>query len=199
MPESPIGSIIAYGGETTHAWEVANGWLLCDGRSLDSTQSDYVALFKAIGFAWGGDGDYKFIVPDLRGFFLRGVYGQGDPDRPEPFYPLDPDRDERIQIRPGGNQKDKVGSVQSFGTALPTAKGSEIQLQPAGNHAHGLPFEVTAGRDVSDEATNTVAYPRDDRPGVDTELAPDHVHKITGGNNETRPVNAYVHWIIRYK
>jgi microcystin-dependent protein len=73
MPDSPIGSVIAYAGEVTRAWERQNGWLRCDGRQLDNTQPDNVALFKAIGFAWGGDGDSMFNVPDLQGFFLRGV------------------------------------------------------------------------------------------------------------------------------
>ena len=49
MPESPIGSIIAYGGEIKRGWEDQNGWLRCDGRLLDGTQPDYVALFEAIG------------------------------------------------------------------------------------------------------------------------------------------------------
>ena len=57
MPDSPIGSIIAYAGGITREWEDQNGWLHCDGRLLDSTQPDNAALFKAIGFAWGGDGD----------------------------------------------------------------------------------------------------------------------------------------------
>src|SRR6266581_7076764 len=105
MPESPIGSIIAYAGEATRDWEGQTGWLRCDGRLLDRTQPDYVALFEAIRFAWGGDGDSKFNVPDLQGFFLRGV----DPDRPQPTadtrvpYPADPDRDGRFAIRFGGN------------------------------------------------------------------------------------------------
>jgi len=196
----PIGSIIAYGGEINPVWEAANGWLRCDGRYLDMTNPDYSALFAAIGYAWGGDGKAMFNVPDLEGFFLRGV----DETKPEPDIPLpipsprDPDRDERLRIRMGGNQGDRVGTVQPFGTALPTAKGS-FQLLPAGKHAHLLPFEINATRGVFDEQPNTVAWPRGNRAGADTELAPDHVHNITGGDKETRPVNAYVHWIIRYK
>src|SRR5215472_16484252 len=112
MPDSPIGSIIAYGGEIDRAWEDQNGWLRCDGRLLDNTLPDNVDLFNAIGFAWGGDGDTKFNVPDLQGFFLRGV----DPSRPPPTWdtplpwPVDPDRDERFPIRFGGNHGKRVGS-----------------------------------------------------------------------------------------
>jgi Phage Tail Collar Domain len=142
MPESPIGSIIAYAGEIDRVWEAANGWMHCDGRQLNRRAPDYAALFDAIRFAWGGDGRNMFSIPDLQGFFLRGVYGASDYLTPVPFQ-VDPDRNERIQIRPGGNQGDKVGSVQSFGTALPTAKGSEIQIQPAGGTSIGCPSICT--------------------------------------------------------
>ena len=41
------------------------GWLLCDGSAVSRTQ--YVALFNAIGGAWGaGDGVTTFNVPDMR-------------------------------------------------------------------------------------------------------------------------------------
>jgi hypothetical protein len=198
MPE-PVGSIIAFGGwKIDRVWEAANGWMHCDGRLLNKLARDYAALFDAIGFSWGGDHGNMFNIPDLQGFFLRGVYGASDYLTPVPFQ-VDPDRNERIQIRPGGNHGDKVGSVQSFGTALPPA-GSEFQIQPAGGHAHQLPFYLYATRDVKDEESDTVTFPNHPNAAwVDTAPAPDHVHEIKGGNKETRPVNAYVHWIIRYK
>jgi Phage Tail Collar Domain len=151
MPDSPpIGSIIAYGGEIKRDWEDQNGWLRCDGRLLDGTQPDYVALFEAIGFAWGGDGDSKFNVPDLQGFFLRGV----DPDRPQdpkgetriPF-PVDRDRDQRFANRSGGNSGGKVGSAQHFATAAPQ-NPLNFTTNTAGHHRHGMNFETTAARDV---------------------------------------------------
>ena len=203
MPELPIGSIIAYAGVVTHAWEEQNGWLRCDGRLLDSTQPDNVALFEAIGFAWGGDGDFQFNVPDLQGFFLRGVdpIRQQEPlDTRVPF-PADPDRDQRFPIRFGGNHGNKVGSAQLFGTALPQGTDNKFITKPAGMHVHFMNFETAASRDVNGQ-NNTVAYPSlygIDRPEFwpETHPAKDHRHDIEGGNNETRPLNAYVHWIIR--
>src|SRR5262245_41983332 len=114
MPEPPIGSIIAYAGEIDPGWEARNvGWYLCDGRSVDPTQ--FPDLFRAIEFAWGRDGN-KFLLPDLRGYFLRGVdTSPADKDHPA----VDQDRDSRFARHPGGNQGVKVGSFQRWATALP--------------------------------------------------------------------------------
>jgi hypothetical protein len=204
MPESPIGSIIAYGGEIKRGWEDQNGWLRCDGRLLDGTQPDYVALFEAIGFAWGGDGDSKFNVPDLQGFFLRGV----DQDRPQDPdtrvpYPVDPDSSFRFANHVGGNAGNMVGTAQHDATLAPR-KPLRFITDTVGHHRHGMNFETTASRDV-DGQYNTVAYPSrvsDVHQWPQTETAGDHKHEIEfvgGGDRETRPVNAYVHWIIRYK
>ena len=45
-----------------------NGWILCNGQSLDTTK--YAALYGIIKSNYGMDGT-KFRVPDYRGFFLR--------------------------------------------------------------------------------------------------------------------------------
>jgi microcystin-dependent protein len=194
--DSPIGSIIAYAGEITREWEDANGWLRCDGRPLDRTQPDNADLYNAIGFAWGGDNDTQFNVPDLQGFFLRGV----DPVRRPPSrdtrvpFPADPEREQRFEIRFGGNKGNKVGSAQLYATALPT---HSFKTQTAGQHSHNMNFETTATRDVDSQA-NTVAYPALVAPLPVTEAAGDHAHEIVaGGDSESRPLNAYVHWIIR--
>lgn len=50
-----------------------NGWLLCDGRSLN--KNDYFRLFEKIGFSFGGGGLF-FNLPDYRGKIL-GMIGQG--------------------------------------------------------------------------------------------------------------------------
>jgi hypothetical protein len=200
MSDSPVGSIIAFGGRITHAWENANGWLHCNGRLLDNTEADYRALFEAIAFSWGGDGDTKFNLPDLQGIFLRGVDWPRNPEIPDlPVpYPGDPDHEDRLANRPGGNLGNLVGSVQRFGTALPSA-GHEFKAASGGLIDKMLPFEVTAARDVNGQ-NNTVAYPnRPDQPEHAWLYVDPHEHEITGGNKETRPVNAYVHWIIRYK
>lgn len=77
--ESPIGSIIPFGGTSE---VVPSGWFLCDGRAISRTE--YSVLFDIIGTNFGeGDGSTTFNIPDLRGEFLRGAgtnshSGQGD-------------------------------------------------------------------------------------------------------------------------
>ncbi len=69
----PIGTIMAYGGDTANSEVVSQldqqGWLPCDGRVV--TRNDYPELFNVIGTAFGNGTDVR--VPDLRGRFLRGT------------------------------------------------------------------------------------------------------------------------------
>jgi hypothetical protein len=57
---TPIGSIVAYYG----GGEIPKGWLLCDGSQFDITE--YPALHNFLN---------SHILPDLRGYFLRGLGG----------------------------------------------------------------------------------------------------------------------------
>jgi microcystin-dependent protein len=70
--DSPIGSIIPYGGSQPPA-----GWLICDGRYL--SKNDYFDLFKVIGYNFGGS-DSTFNVPDLREATTKGVGLSGKSD-----------------------------------------------------------------------------------------------------------------------
>ena len=59
-----------------------NGWILCNGQSLDTTK--YAALYGIIKSNYGMDGT-KFRVPDYRGFFLR-AYGTASVNKPLSSY-----------------------------------------------------------------------------------------------------------------
>jgi hypothetical protein len=196
---APIGSIVAYGGRIDAAWETASGWMVCDGRLLDRSDPAYTPLFDAIGFFWGGDLRDRFNLPDLRGYFLRGVDGprkDGRDERRDRAH--DPDRDSRGENNPNGNTGNTVGSVQEWGTALPGGEHA-FTLTEAGRHHHILDFELDATRDV-DGVDNTVAYPAlPNTPEHTTDSSGLHVHVLGGGHAETRPVNAYVNWIIRFR
>ncbi|MBO1350518.1 MAG: tail fiber protein [Hormoscilla sp. GUM202] len=103
--EVPIGTIMAYGGETkgSAASTLQNqGWLVCDGQEF--TIADYEKLYLTIGTYYGtASTPGKFKVPDLRGRFVRGVdYGTG----------RDPDAASRTASAAGGNKGDLVGSYQ---------------------------------------------------------------------------------------
>jgi microcystin-dependent protein len=183
---APIGTIVAYAGPVDAAWETANGWMLCDGRLLERADPQFTPLFDAIGFIWGGDLRDRFHLPDLRGYFLRGVDAPRDG--------RDPDRDARGENHPNGQTGNAVGSVQGWGTALPT-RDHAFKVSEAGRHHHTMSFELDATRDV-DGVANTVAYPG---PLHTTDPVGHHIHELTGGHRETRPINAYVNWIIRFR
>ena len=64
-----VGMIVAFAMSTP-----PTGWLACQGQTLDAnTDTAYDALFNAIGTTWGGTGKSSFLLPDLRGAFLRGI------------------------------------------------------------------------------------------------------------------------------
>jgi hypothetical protein len=186
----------------TSRWESDNfGWMPCDGRKL--LKANYKPLLDKIGLAWGED-DLRayFFIPNLQGYFLRGADHRSD-------QPVDPERDART-LPPGqkvGGKGRSVGSFQSFATALPVKEAAaafpylqdpatEFRTTTTGVHSHALPFEIDATREVDpDKNPNTVAYPGS---GKRTASEGDHHHEVLGGNLETRPVNAYVHWIIRW-
>lgn len=53
--------------------EESNGWMLCDGRSLNRYDDRYKNLFNVLGYTYGGSGSL-FNLPNLmnQGQFLRG-------------------------------------------------------------------------------------------------------------------------------
>ncbi|HTW86214.1 MAG TPA: phage tail protein [Candidatus Sulfotelmatobacter sp.] len=180
MADTPVGTIAAFAGPGpgTAAWENATGWLLCDGRSLQRTTLDYSALFNAIGSSWGGDGVDAFNVPDLRGLFLRGVDGGAG---------RDPDVASRTAIAPGGHAGDAVGSLE----------GDQIR-----QHAHPASITPNPHQHQSLAPQGQGGSERGGREGlgwVDTSATSLTVTVDGFGGSETRPVNASVFWIIRYK
>lgn len=173
---SPPGTIVAFGGNTVPA-----GWLLCDGSAVAS--KNYPRLFAAIGPAWG-NGTYHqgvvespanpgtdFNIPDLRGVFLRGVNGL----RTNPFT-MDPDWGARTTWT-SGSTGNAVGSVQT----------NQFQSH---NHANSDWKYL-----VRISGANTIVSADNSPTEADV--------KVMGlispaGGNETRPVNAYVNYLIKH-
>jgi microcystin-dependent protein len=62
----PSGAIMAFAMNTA-----PSGWRECNGASI-STGGINAALFAAISYTYGGSGG-SFNLPDLRGYFVRGV------------------------------------------------------------------------------------------------------------------------------
>lgn len=173
----PIGTVIAYAGNFTPApekWEAAHGWMICDGRSLNRTDPKFTELFNAIGSSWGGDGANMFNLPDLRGYFLRGVSGESK---------RDPDTNNREIINSGGHSGNSVGSIQK------SALMDHIHALPAQRlEAEGGKGFEGNGHDSNSNPNGGHGGPRSSA-GVLSELK----------SSETRPINAYVHWIIRWQ
>jgi hypothetical protein len=196
-PNPPIGSVIAWAGPIAGA---PSNWMACDGRKL--LRKDYQELFDKIGTTWGGDGVSSFYLPDLRGQFLRGVDkdGGGAPTSTA----IDPDRDARLGFRPPtapnnpGNSGNDVGSFQRTATRRPD---TPFVTDDPGDHQHDDPtWNGQAGQyelATLYRGPGSYDYGAQSAP---TGLKGRHTHNITaGGDNESRPPNAYVYWIIRVK
>lgn len=175
----PPGSIMPFGGPTTR---IPAGWRLCDGSALRG--SDVPNLYAAIGTAWGDGttspagaqnafsaGVTNFNLPDLRGYFLRGV--DGAPGR-------DPDKLSRTSIASGSSTGASVGSVQS--DALQGHKhqseGNWFITDAAGT--------INPGGAVGMRTIAKVGGPIDDG-----------TNGTPRTSSETRPKNAYVNYIIK--
>jgi microcystin-dependent protein len=185
---TPAGTIQTFGGGT-----VPDGWLLCDGSAVSRTT--YGDLYAKVGTAWGaGNGSSTFHLPDLRGRFLRGRDGGVG---------RDPDRGSRTASNSGGSAGDNVGSVQSGQVTSHSHDPGSLYAATDGEHQHTwngywscpsgtgrqLRSRLPASGDPTDDVTNA-------GEGA-------HTHAITGftgptGGNETRPLNAYVNYIIKY-
>jgi len=72
----PVGLVAPYAGSTA-----PDEWLLCNGAAV--SRETYADLFAVIGTTYGvGDASTTFNVPDLVGYFVRGldIAGAVDPD-----------------------------------------------------------------------------------------------------------------------
>lgn len=179
----PVGSVIIWAGDPN---ELPSNWKVCNGKEL--RKSDYSGLYSVLGTYWEDDkgtGADFFRIPDLRGVFLRGVNG----GRNDTFQ--DVDLNSRVRLKggasisldsPGSYQKDAVIkhrhsiAQQSWGGEFSTPQGI------SGNTAN-----ADGNFDSSQLAT-----------GIDRNNVPLAIENY-GSGNETRPVNAYVYFVIKVK
>ncbi len=147
------------------------GWLLCDGTAV--SQTTYADLYTVIGCNFGCSGG-NFNLPDLRGRFLRGRDGSAG---------RDPDSGARTAMSTGGNTADNVGSVQ-----VDAFQGHwhEFYIYPN----DGAPS--TTGNDVRDAISSANPQNHVRNP------TSDGINGTPRTTSETRPVNAYVNFMIKY-
>lgn len=180
----PPGTIMAYLGTSAPA-----GWLLCDGASYQVTS--YSNLFAVIGVSCGnGGGLGSFNVPDLRGRFLRGFSGETNNDT---------DKNSRTNISNGGNTGNRLATYQGDATRFPeTAATTEN-----GSHSHTYSDVIWVEHIGPENRWGNQGHDNDNDyifrdPVPETDPNGNHTHSLTGGNNETRPKNFSVNYIIKY-
>lgn len=160
-----------------------HGYLICDGSEV--LKSDYPELFASIGNTYGTPSNaLNFVLPDYRGRFLRGYDGDAG---------VDPDKAGRTAIKPGAVTGNAVGSIQNDATKRPN---TAFATSSTGSHQHLMPNQgssssnSTGGGGGTFNGAGTTYW---------TDPAGAHTHSITGGgDNESRPTNVTVNYIIKY-
>ena len=175
---SPVGEVTAFAGSTN---TIPDGWLLCDGTPLNST--NYPALHAAIGSAWGdasddGDSSSDFRLPDLRGRFLRGVSGSTTHDL---------DSNLRQVSGVGGNSGNDVGSHQEDAIRNITGSfnGGPTYASPNANGAfteHEASYQTQPGSGRTQKHTTVIL----------------NAYRVVPTGSDNRPKNVYVNYIIKY-
>lgn len=128
----------------------------------------YAELFNVIGYSCGGGGA-SFNLPDYRGRFLRGADDGASND---------PNANERTAMNPGGNTGDALGSIQGYATGVPNQS-----FQAKLSHLPTVSKDIAAtavGHDVAAWNSGSVNL------------------TFQGGDQETRPLNLYVDYYIKY-
>jgi microcystin-dependent protein len=172
----PVGAVIPFAGNPNGS--VTQNWILCDGSEL-SNVGEFKDLFNTINYAHGKVDNGVFNLPDYRGYFLRGIdEGKSrDPeasDRTSPF----PDRPDGQR----GNNGDNVGSVQGSATGYPVS-GDFFTKIP------GLPDQ-----EQTPAITGAIRTVYRWNSGIESADVTQ-----SGGDSESRPVNIYVDWYIRFR
>lgn len=210
----PSGIVMPFAGAAA-----PTGYLLCDGSAISRTT--YAALFAVIGTTydtqfneltgatWAAPAGTHFRVPDYRGSFLRGV---GTPSGLDAVTLAG--RQAQKTAKNGLSATTNIDHTHSLGaTNVGLASGTAAS---AGSHNHGLHAQSPAtglgsGAVAASNGGGTGWYPSE----ISTEGA--HTHSVSGttnighthtlgttnvstgvtGDNETRPMNKGVNYIIK--
>lgn len=177
----PVGTVVAFAGEVygqagaaAGAPNIApEGWLVCDGRQLH--RAAFPELFAAIGYRYLLEGEAAgvlFRVPDLQGYFLRGV---------DPTNKVDKD---------GGTRKTPAGAA-----ATSPFVGS-IQRSALLAHEHHYNEPQRAGTTPGEGApVNMIQVAQAET----TDLLPATLDGAdTTSKTETRAVNVAVYYLIKF-
>jgi microcystin-dependent protein len=178
----PVGTVCAYLGvidftdldvpQNQRAAQIErHGWLPCAGQTLSIVK--YLELYAAIGTLYNDANvaDGMFKLPDCRGTFLRGVDGGAN---------RDPEAGKREGPDGAGAVKGGVGSTQSH--AIMKHSHDYDTYKVVEGPADGAPVDVLG---VAGHERTKGTFAEDS----------DHYEHVS--DNETRPVNIAVNFIIR--
>ena len=159
---------------------------ICENQTL--AMSDFAKLNTVLGGSWGFSGT-NFNLPDLRGRFPRGVDGGAG---------RDVDRATRTNQNSGQSTGDKVGSVQTSGTYMPNHSHYTVRNTNGGG---GKSYAVDGTVTTTNYAT-AGSFANDDSYTVITGTSAEANTLKTSGpiapaDNETRPHNSNVYFVIR--
>lgn len=177
----PVGSMVAFAGTifgqegagVTATTMAPAGWMVCDGRKLHRAR--FPELFAVLGYRYLLKGEIHGVlyrVPDLQGYFLRGV---------DPNNTIDPDNNARKT--PAGKHPavaPLVGSIQ--GCALQRHEHTYVEPTLSG---------TTPGEGKPENIIKTAPNPTQ---GV---VAAKSCPEPVTSDNETRAVNVGVYYIIK--
>lgn len=175
---TPPGTIVAYIGDTA-----PTGWHLCHGADLPRGGVN-ANLEAVVGTRFGTAANpaTHFKLPDLRGYFLRGIDGGTGRD-PDSSGSINGGADgKRFPMSVGGSLTG-IGSVQR--DALQRITGSVGAIGDVGFVADGAFYNLRTGGTLSNDGQP------DRTVGFDS-------GRVTRASTETRPLNAYVNYIIKY-
>ena len=176
----PIGSVTAY----TLAISPP-GWLICDGSEV--SRFTYTSLFSVIGTTFGiGNNSTTFNIPNYQGAFLRGTGTNGSYSGPS------------------------LNTSQIHATQTHTHSANSVVTDPGHTHSQVTVNDDYNGSGGDYPTGSNPSFARYDSAGsvtwtninskstgvtVTTEIA----NNTTFINeNETRPYNFGVYWIIKY-
>lgn len=171
---------------------VPSGYLECNGAAV--SRVTYAALFALLGTTYGaGDGSTTFNLPDYRGMFLRGwAHGSA----------TDPDAASRTN-RGDSTTGDNVGTKQA--DAIKTHTNSidppSTGTSTDGSHSHGKQVLYSQSNQAylssnASSPTNSASTTSDGSHSHSVDIAA--FNSTYTGGNETRPVNIYVMYIVKY-
>ena len=135
----PVGSITAYGSST-----VPSGWLECNGATI--SRSTYATLYAAIGTSFGaGDGSSTFVLPDLRGEFIRGWDNSRGVDSSRAFASTQSDQNKQHNHTASSHTHPYAFASGSAGSIGNNYQSSDISSVT--NHGNLTELEQSGGND----------------------------------------------------